>query len=110
MDQVEVRQPGQQRAAEPEAERERLGERPRLHPEELKDVDPVAVFRQLRRAERVRLAVQVQAGQRDQRRARLKLGIGLAGEDLYVVPERGQFAGQVPQVDALATDVRLAAV
>ena len=110
MDQVEVREPGQQRPAEPEAERERLGERPGLHPEEFEDVDPVAVFRQLRRAERVRLPVQVQAGQRAQHRARLQLGIGLAGEDLHVVPERGQFAGQVPQVDALATDVRLAAV
>ena len=34
----------------------------------------------------------------------------LAGEDLDVVAERGQFPGYVPQVDALAAAMRLAAV
>jgi len=37
-------------------------------------------------------------------------GVGLAGEHLDVVPQHGQFAGQVAQVDALAAAVRLAAV
>ena len=45
-----------------------------------------------------------------QPRARVQLGIGLAGEHLDVVPERVQFPAQVADVDALAAGVRLAAV
>src|ERR1039457_5033444 len=43
-------------------------------------------------------------------RSRLELGVGLAGEDFDVVPECGQFTGELTQVDALAAAVRLAAV
>ncbi len=55
-------------------------------------------------------AVQVQARQPVEQRARLELGVGLAGEHLDVMSERGQLAGQMPQVDALAAAVRLAPV
>ena len=55
-------------------------------------------------------AVQVQAGHRAQDGPGLELGVGLAGEHLDVVAERGQLTGQVAQVDALAAAVRLAAV
>ena len=79
-------------------------------PADLEHVDPVAVLAQVRRAERVVVPVQVQARQLDQLRARLELGVGLARVDLDVVAERGKFAGHMPQVDALAAAMRLAAV
>jgi hypothetical protein len=110
VDQVEVAGAGAQRTQGPEAERERLGERAGLHHAELQDVDPVPVLRQFRGAERVVVGVQIQAGHLAEHRARFQLRVGLAGEHLDVVPERGQFTGQVTQVDALAAAVRLAAV
>ena len=62
------------------------------------------------RAERVGLAVEVQARQPGERHAVVQLGVGLAAEHLDAVPELGQLAGQRPDVDALAAAVRLAPV
>ena len=68
--------------------------------------------RQSRHPERVGLAVEVQARQPGQPHARhvVELGVGRAGQHLDVVAERGELTAQVPDVDALAAAVRLAAV
>jgi len=107
---VEVGRPRPQRAQRPEAEGQRLREGCRPHRADLEHVDPVAVLAQPRRAERIRLAVQVEARQGAQQRPWLKLRVGLAGEDLDLVAKGGDLAGDVPQVDALAAAVRLAPV
>ena len=65
---------------------------------------------QARHPERVGLAVEVQAGHLGQPDAGVELGVRLPGEHLDVVPERDQLAAEVPDVDALAAAVRLAAV
>ena len=44
------------------------------------------------------------------RDARVELGVGLAGEDLDLVAEGDQLPAEVPDVDALAAAVGLAAV
>ena len=49
-------------------------------------------------------------GSRRQQRPGVELRVGLAGEHLDVVPERGELPAQVADVDALAAGVRLAAV
>ena len=68
------------------------------------------VLAQVRRAERVLVPVEVQAGDLVQHRALVEFGVGLAREHLDVVPERVKFPGQVAYVDALAAAVRLAAI
>src|SRR5215468_9412998 len=108
--QVEVRAPGEQRPPGPQAERERLGKRAGPHPGELEHVDPVPELSRPGPAERIGFPVQVQARQGAQQRPRLEVRVGLAGEHLDVMAERGQFPGQVPQVDALAAAMWLAAV
>jgi hypothetical protein len=110
MDQVELGAAAAQFTQRAQAERQRLGKRAGLHGGELEHVDPVPVLRQPRRPERVLIGVQVQAGQLAQHRPGLQLGVGLTGEHLDVMAQRCQLAGQVTQVDALATAVRLAAV
>jgi hypothetical protein len=107
---VEVGAPAPQGPQRAQAEGQRLGEGTRPHRRDLQDVDPVAELAQPWGAERVFVGIQVQAGEGAQLRAWFEVGIGLAGEDLDVVPERVEFAGQVPQVDPLATAVRLAPV
>ena len=92
------------------AEGLRLGEPGRAHGQELLDVDQVAELARPRHPERVGLAVEVQAGHLGQPDALVELGVRLAGEDLDLVPEGDQLAAQVPDVDALAAAVRLAAV
>ena len=61
-------------------------------------------------AERVGLAVEVQARHLGEPHALVELGVGLAGEHLDVVAERDELAAEVADVDALAAAVRLAAV
>ena len=80
----------------PDAEGARLREGAGAHRGEFEHVDPVPVLAEPGRAERVVVAVQIEARHRAQQRARLQLGVGLAGEDLDVVAERGQLTGQVP--------------
>jgi hypothetical protein len=108
--QVEVGPAAAEQAQRAQAEGERLGERAGLHHAEFQRVDPVPVLTQPRRAERVVIPVQVEAGHLAEHWPWFQLRVGLAGEHLDVVPERGQLAGQVAQVDPLATAMRFAAV
>ena len=62
------------------------------------------------RAERVGLAVEIQARQPGERHAAVQLRVRLAAHHLDAVTELGQLAGERPDVDALAAAVRLAAV
>ena len=110
VDDVELRGAGEQVPGRPQAEGQRLGEAGGAHRRPLGDVDPVAELRGPGRAERVGLAVEVQARQPGQRHTGVELGIGLAAEHLDPVAELGQLAGQGPDVDALAAAVRLAPV
>ena len=66
--------------------------------------------RRPRHPERVGLAVEVEARHLGQPDAVVELGVRLPGEHLDLVPERDQLAAEVPDVDALAAAVRLAAV
>jgi hypothetical protein len=108
---VEVAGPLPQRAQRPQAEGERLGKCRRPHRSRPRG-------RRSSRGTRAGAAcgtgqvvpVQVEARQGAQQRTWLKLRVGLAGEDLDVVTERGELAGHVAQVDALAAAVRLAPV
>src|SRR5260370_41716047 len=64
----------------------------------------------MRRAERVVVAVEVEAGHPAQRGAGFELRVGLAGKHLHVVAERGKLAAEVTEVDPLAAAVRFTAV
>ena len=110
VDDVELGGPGEQVPGGAQAEGQRLGEPGGAHGRPLGDVDPVAELRGPGRAERVGLAVEVQARQPGERHAVVELGVGLAAEHLDPVPELGQLPGQRPDVDALAAAVRLAPV
>jgi hypothetical protein len=85
---VELRPARGQRAPHPQAEGERLGEGAAPHHGGLQDVGPVPVLAQARRAKRVDVAVQIQAGQLAQEGAGIQFGIRRPGEHLDVVPER----------------------
>src|SRR3954469_18844722 len=94
-----------------EAEGQRLGEAARAHVGELQHVDPVAVLAESRRPERVLVGVQVKARDLAQRDlVAVELGVGLAGEDVDVVPEVDQLTRQMPEIDALAAAVRFAPI
>ncbi len=107
---VEVTEPRAQQPGDPEAEGARLGEAGGPHRRDLEDVDRVADLREPRGAERVGLAVEVEAGHLGQPHPLVEDRVGLAGEHLDVVAEGGQLTGQVSHVDALTAAVRLAAV
>ncbi len=107
---VEVGEPLAEHALRAEAEGARLGEAGRPHRADLQQVDAVPDLAGARRAERVGLAVEVEARDLGQPHARVEHGVGLAGEHLHVVAEGDQLAAEVTDVDALATAVRLAAV
>ncbi len=61
-------------------------------------------------AERIGLAVEIEAGHRSEPDAVVDLGPGLPGKDLDRVAEFDELAGQVARVDALATAARVAPV
>lgn len=98
--------PGAQR------EREGFGEAAGPHGADLERVHPVAVLVALGGAERVGAAVQVEAGQLGEPEpfqvlALVEDGVGLRADDLDVVPEPGEFAGQMAYVDALSAAERV---
>ena len=91
----------------------RISSASRMPPENLPlhQVDAVTDLARVRDAERIGLPVQIQAGHLGQPDAGVQaVGIGLAGEDLDIVAELGQAAGQMPHVDTLATAMSLAAI
>ena len=108
VDDVEVVDAGPQQPGHAGAERLRLREAGGAHRQELLDVHQVAELARLRDPERVRLAVEVQARHLGQLHARVEHGVGLAGEDLDLVPEVGQLPAQVADVDALTAAMGLA--
>ncbi len=92
---------------------ERLGLREARGPggQQLLQVDAGLDLAGPRYAERVRLAVEVQARHLRQPDTGVEaLGIGLTGEHLDVVAEFDQTAAQMPDVDALAAAVGLASI
>ena len=110
MDDVEIVVPFAQEPAGPEAERQRLGETGRAHDPELQQVDPVAELTRMGDPEGVVRAVEVEARNLDQRDVGGQLGVRLAGQDLDVMAEGGQFPAEVMDIDALPAAVRVAAV
>ncbi len=110
VDDVEVVEPLAQQPGGAQAEGAWLGEARGPHRGDLEKVDPVTDLAGPGSAERVRLAVQVQAGDLGEPHARVEHRVGLPREHLDVVPEGDELAAQVPDVDALTTTVRLAAV
>ena len=95
------------------AQTEGLGLREAGRPggEQLQQVDAGLDLVGHRDAERVRLAVKIEAGHLRQPDAGVEhFGVGLTGEDFDVVPELYQPAAQVPDVDSLATAVGLAPI
>ena len=107
---VEVAGAFGQDSQRPDAEGQRLGKGAAPHHRGLQHVRPVAVLAPARGAERVTVAVQVQAGHLAQHRTRVQIRVRLTGEHLDMVPEPAEFPAQVAHVDALAAAVRLAAI
>lgn len=101
VDDVELAPAGQEMAPGPEREGERLGKPAGPHGGDLQGVDPVPELAALRRTERVGLPVEVEAGQLGEGHSGVEYGVGLGAYHLDGVPEEGEFAGQVPDVDAL---------
>ena len=94
-----------------QAERPGLREAGRPRRQQLEQVDAGLDLIGPRNAERVRLAVEVEAGHLGQAHPRVEhLGVGLAGEHLDVVAELDEAAGQVADVDPLPTAMGLAPV
>ena len=110
VDDVEVVEPVPERPIGAEAEGQRFGEAGGVHGRDLEQVDGVADLAGPRSAERIRLAVEVEAGQFGESDAGIEFRVGLPREHLHLVAECDQFPGQVPDVHALATAVGLAAV
>ena len=90
---VEVGRAPAQQPGHPGAERLGLREAGRAHGEELLDVDEVAELPEPGHAERVGLAVEVQARHLGQPDAVVEVGVGLTGEHLDVVAERAPARG-----------------
>jgi len=102
--------PGQQ-PGDAQTEGPRLREPGGPHRGQFQQVDPVADLAGPGRAERVRFAVEVEAGHLGEPNPRIEaLGVGLSGEHLHPVPEFGQTPAEVTDVDALAAAMGLAAV
>ena len=99
-----------QQAGGAQREGERLGEAGGPHRGELEQVDPVAELAAARGAEGVGLAVEVEAGHLGQPHPWVQCR-GRAGPRTSTwCPRRDQLTSEVPDVDALAAAVRLAAV
>ena len=88
-----------------------LGKAGGPHGGQFEQVDAIADLAGPRHAERVGLAVEVQAGNLGQPHPGIEhLGVGLAGEHLDVVAQFDQTAAEVPHVDALSAAVGLAPI
>ena len=99
-----------ERAQRPEAERQRLGERPGR---ELQHLEEVLAGLQLPiggEAAGIVVVEQVEARQLVQLDAIVEHGVGLAAEHLDVVAEVAQRLGEMAGVDPLAADVWLAPI
>ena len=108
---VEVAAPIGQQARGTQAEGARLGEARRPHRGQFEQVDAVPDLAGMRDAERVGLAIHVEAGHLGQHDPGVEFfGVGLAGEHLDVVSQFDQSAAEVADVNALAAAVRLAAI
>lgn len=107
VDDIELVAAGGEVAPGPQREGQRLGEAAGPHRADLKGVDPVPVLAALRRTERVRLAVEVQAGQLGQGHPVVDDGVGLGADDLDGVAEAGEFAREVAYIDALSAAERV---
>lgn len=103
MHDVEVTAPGAEMTPRPQAEGERFREAAGPHGGDLGEVDPVAVLAAPRGAERVGLAVEVEARQFGERDALVEHGVGLGTDHLDAVAEPGQLTAEVADVDALAS-------
>ena len=93
-----------------EAERQRLGERPGRELQHLEEVLARLDLPVGGEAAGIVVVEQVEAGQLVQLDALVEHRVGLAAEHLDVVAEVDERLGEVAGVDALAADVRLAAV
>lgn len=102
---VELPAAGTQMAAGAQGERQRFGEAAGPHRRHFEGVDPVPVLAPSGRAEGVRLAVEVEAGQFGEGEPvlapRVEHGVGLGADHLDAVPEAGELPRQMPYVDAL---------
>ena len=105
---------GAEMAAGAEGERPRLGKPAGPHRRHFEGVDPVAVLAALRRAEGVRLAVEVEAGQLGEGEAvavgrvhRVQHRIGLGADHLDAVTEADELTREMPYVDTLAPAERV---
>jgi hypothetical protein len=108
---IEIVDPSAQQAGRAQAEGARFRETGGPHGGQFQQIDPVPDLTGMRRAERVVVAIEVQAGHLGQGYARIQVGgIGLTGEDLHVVAEFGQSGAEAAHVDPLPTAMRLAAV
>ena len=110
VDHVEFVAAGPQFPEGAQGEGERFREARGPHGRDFQRVDQVPPFAHRRRLEGVLVVVQVQAGDRVEGDTVVEHGVGLAGQDAHMVSERGEFAGEVPDVDTLAAAVGLAAV
>ncbi len=107
---VEVVASLRQQLAGPQREGERLAEAGRAHDGELQPVLARGELAPVRDAERVRVAVEVQASHGGEPHPLVELGPGRACEDLDRVAERHQLAGQMTRVNTLATAARIAPI
>ncbi len=114
VDEVEVVEPSREQSARAEGEGPRLGKTRRAHHRELQGRDgrrvEVGEFADMGDAERIGLAVEIEARHGRETDSVVDLGPGLACEDLDRVAERDQLTGQVAGVDALPATARVPAV
>ena len=107
VDEIEVPEAAGEKAAGPQAERQRFGKACRAHERELEDVDRGGELAQFGHSERIRFAVQVQARHLHQLHLFGELRVRGAREDRYGVPERGELTREVTRVDTLAATTRV---
>ncbi len=107
---VELVGPGPQQLRRAQAEGQRLREPGGPHGADLQQVDGITQLPPVRRAEGIRLVVEIEAVHCGQVHAGIQFRVRLTGEHLDVVPQFGKPAAEVPDVDALPAAVRLTPV
>jgi len=110
VDDVVVAAPAPQQLRHPHGEGARLREAGGVHGADLEEVDGIAELARPRRAERVRVVVEVQAGDLDEAWAGIELRVRLARVDIDLVALGDELAREVPDVDSLAAAVGLAPI